>query len=59
MTIVKTNMTEIPNSCKECELVVKTFGVYLCPLLKDWIERWQIAEQNKLKPENCPLEEQK
>ena len=52
-------MTEIPNSCKECELVVKTFGVYLCPLLKDWIERWQIAEKTKLRPDNCPLEEQK
>ena len=59
MIIVKTNMTEIPNSCKDCELVVKTFGVYLCPLLKDWIERWQIAEKTKLRLDNCPLKEQK
>lgn len=57
MIVVKTNMLEIPESCNECSLCYKTFGVWLCPLLKNWIEHWEI-KAGKKKLDNCPLEEQ-
>ena len=56
MIVVKTKMTEIPNSCKECQYSYRTFGVVLCPLLKEWLEKWQIAEGQK-KIKGCPLEQ--
>lgn len=50
------NMSEIPKSCKECKFVYRTWGIYLCPLLKNWLEKWQILE-GKTKLDDCPLEE--
>ena len=55
MIIIKTNMTEIPNSCKDCVYVVKNYGLLLCPFLRDWLEGWQI-KAGKVKQDNCPLE---
>ena len=56
MIIVKTNMTEIPKSCKECQFGFINYGLVICPLLKNWIEDWQWAEGMR-KQENCPLEQ--
>ena len=56
MIIVKTNMTKIPNSCKECEYSIINYGLIGCPFLKNWLEGWQIKEgQTKLN--DCPLEQ--
>lgn len=55
MIIIKTNMTEIPENCKDCDYVVKNYGLLLCPFLRDWLEDWQIKE-GTTKHENCPLE---
>ena len=56
MIIVKTNMTKIPNSCKECEYSIINYGLIGCPFLRNWLEGWQIKEgQTKLN--DCPLEQ--
>lgn len=56
--IVKTKMTEIPASCKECSLSIKGFGNIGCPILRDWLEPFQYRNgQEKL--DNCPLERTK
>lgn len=55
MIIVKTTMTEMPKSCKECKLVLINYGLVACPILRDWLEGWQIKE-GKVKQDNCPLE---
>jgi len=57
MIIAKTNMTEIPKSCKECQLVLINDGVWACPVLRTWLEDWQIKE-GIVKQDNCPLEQQ-
>ena len=55
MIIAKTNMTEIPKSCKECKLVLINYGLVACPILRDWLEPFQYRNgQEKL--DNCPLE---
>lgn len=54
--IVKTKMTEIPNSCSECKLSAKCYGTIMCPILKDWIEPFEI-EEGKKKLKGCPLEQ--
>lgn len=56
--IIKTNMSEIPNSCKECRLHTFTLGVIACPVVRDWIEP-QEFRAGKIKLENCPLEKVK
>lgn len=56
MIIAKTTMTEIPKSCKECSISLKSYGLVACPILRDWLEDWQIKEgQTKLN--DCPLEQ--
>ena len=56
MIIAKTTMTEMPKSCKECSISLKSYGLVACPILRDWLERWQIKEgQTKLN--DCPLEQ--
>lgn len=56
MIIAKTTMTEMPKSCKECKLVLINYGLVACPILREWLEDWQIKEgQTKLN--DCPLEE--
>lgn len=57
MVIVKTKMSKIPASCKECELVLHKMDVWVCPLLKNWLEQWQI-DNGKVKQDDCPLMEQ-
>ena len=52
--IVKTKMTDLPNSCKECEFWFQTYGLVVCPLLREWIEDWQWKEGMR-KQEKCPL----
>ena len=56
MVTIKTKMETMPNSCKECQYSYRSFGVYLCPLLKNWLEKWEMHE-GKLKLDDCPLEE--
>lgn len=58
MIIIKTNMTAIPKTCKECELRTVGNGIIMCAILKDWIEVWEYRE-GRTKFKNCPLEEQK
>lgn len=55
MIIIKTKMTEIPKSCKECEVSAKGFGNIMCPILKNWLEPFEIRA-GKVKLEGCPLE---
>lgn len=56
MIIAKTTMTEMPKSCKECKLVLINYGLVACPILREWLEDWQIKEgQTKLN--DCPLEQ--
>lgn len=55
MIIIKTNMTEIPNSCKECDISSKAYGNVMCGVLKNWLETWEIRS-GKVKLDNCPLE---
>lgn len=55
MIIVKTKMTKLPNSCKECELSVRAYGNILCSVAKDWLEPFEYRGDRK-KIENCPLE---
>lgn len=54
MIVVETKMQEIPISCKECELKVLTPGMIMCPVLRDWLEPFEI-KNGKLKLDNCPL----
>ena len=56
MIIIKTNMTEIPTSCKECKLSIKGFGAIGCPINRDWLEPFQY-KNDKVKLDNCPLEQ--
>lgn len=56
MIIVKTNMTEIPNSCKECQFSIKGYGNTMCPILHNWLEPFEI-ENGNTKLNNCPLEQ--
>lgn len=56
MIIVKTEMAEIPISCNDCQLSMKGYGLISCPIVKDWLEQWQLDE-GKIKLDNCPLEE--
>lgn len=58
MIIIKTNMTKLPNTCKECELRTIGNGVIMCGVKKDWIELWEY-KSGKVKLDNCPLEEKK
>lgn len=58
MIIVKTNMTELPKSCKDCILSVKAYGNVMCAVKKDWLETWEIRS-GKVKLDGCPLEEEK
>lgn len=55
MIIIKTQMKELPNSCKECKLKVIAQGMIMCPVLHDWIEPFEF-KGGKVKLENCPLE---
>lgn len=48
-------MSELPTSCKECELKVVAPGMIMCPVLKDWIEPFEY-KVGKSKLDNCPLE---
>ena len=56
MIIIKTKMTKIPNSCKECEISSKAYGNVMCGVLKDWIEPYE-RKSGKVKLDNCPLED--
>lgn len=56
--IIKTKMTEIPKTCKECELRVLAPNMIMCGYLKDWLEPFQY-KKGKVKLDNCPLEVQK
>ena len=58
MIVIKTKMTKLPNSCKECDLRVVAHGVMMCPINKDWLETWEYRN-GKTKLDNCPLEEMK
>lgn len=53
--IIKTNMTEIPASCKDCEISLKGFRNIGCPILRDWLEPFQY-KNDKVKLDGCPLE---
>lgn len=55
MIIVKTNMTKIPNSCKECEYSIINYGLVGCPFLRNWLEPFQY-KNDKVKLDGCPLE---
>lgn len=55
MIIIKTKMMEIPTSCKECSISLINYGLVACPILRDWLEGWQI-KAGKVKQDNCPLE---
>ena len=55
MIIIKTKMTEIPTSCKECSISLKSYGNIGCPILRDWLEPFQY-KNDKVKLDNCPLE---
>ena len=50
------NISEIPKSCSECKLSAKCYGTIMCPILKDWIEPFEI-EEGKKKLKDCPLEQ--
>lgn len=56
MIIVKTEMAEIPQSCNDCQISMKGYGLISCPILKDWLEPFEI-EEGKKKLKDCPLEE--
>lgn len=60
MVIVRTELKEIPNNCKECYYHIKSFltSDIGCPFLKDWIniEEWK---KGKRKFKNCLLEKLK
>lgn len=60
MVIVKTELKELPDNCKECYYHIKSFltSDIGCPFLKDWInvEEWK---KGKRKLEKCPLEKLK
>lgn len=53
--IIKTEMKDLPNSCKECDLSVKGYGNTMCPFLRDWLEPFEIRS-GKTKLDKCPLE---
>ena len=55
MIIIKTKMTEIPTSRKECSISLKSYGNIGCPILRDWLEPFQY-KNDKVKLDNCPLE---
>ena len=55
MIIIKTKMTKLPKSCKDCELSVKAYGNVLCGLTKDWLEPFEYKGE-RVKIETCPLE---
>lgn len=55
--IVRTKMTEIPTSCRECSLHVYMWHNIGCAILRDWIEPMEFRE-GKRKLEGCPLEEE-
>lgn len=55
MIIIKTKMTKLPDSCKECELSIRAYGNILCGLTKDWLEPFEYRGDRK-KIEICPLE---
>ena len=56
MIIIKTNMTELPKNCKECEIKVIAPNMIMCPILHDWLEPFEF-KKGKTKLDNCPLEE--
>ena len=58
MIIIKTNMTEIPKNCKECEIKVIAPNMIMCPILHDWLEPFEF-KNGKTKLDNCPLEDKK
>lgn len=55
MIAVKTKMSKLPATCKECELHVVALNMIGCPILTDWIEPFQFR-RGKTKFDNCPLE---
>ena len=55
--IIRTNLSEIPNSCRECKYHIFMWGNLSCPFCKDWIEPFEYR-QGKKKLEDCPLVEE-
>ena len=56
MVVAKTEMNEKPKTCSECKISLSGYGLISCPILKNWLEQWEI-EEGKTKLDNCPLEQ--
>lgn len=57
MIIIKTNMTKIPNSCKECDMKVVARHIIMCSVLHDFMDVEEYRN-GRIKFEKCPLEEE-
>ena len=53
--IIKTKMTKLPESCRECDYRVITNGAILCGVIKDFMSVEEYRN-GRTKFENCPLE---